>query len=98
MLGRVRIWESLGCALLAGCVAHDSSADRAAVRSLVRERDPALSDAVLSDAAPSRTKEPGGAAGPPGSVRQSAPAELHELTSQPLSLDNAVRIALLNNR
>src|SRR6185436_865559 len=92
MLGRVRFCTSLVCALSAGCVAHDSAADRAAVRSLVRERAPALASAEQPSAdTTGDAAEPRPNAGP-------AATELQQLRARPLTLDNAVRIALANNR
>jgi cobalt-zinc-cadmium efflux system outer membrane protein len=87
MLGRVRLWEPLVCALLAGCVAHDSAADHAAVRALVSEHQPHAHEVAAYVATPSRDS--------PG---QPAPPEVEQLAAQPLTLDSAVRIALLNNR
>lgn len=96
MLGRVRLWESLVCALLAGCVAHDTGADREAVSALVRERAPALASSGLSPGA----ARAGAVSASPQNAAQNgaAPTDVQLLVAQPLTLDNAVRIAVLNNR
>ena len=100
MLGRVRCWKPLGyalwaAALSAACVAHDTAADRAAVSALVQERAQlALEPPRAAATSPSPASRGGGDA-PRGADLDS---EVQRLAAQPLTLDGALRIALLNNR
>ncbi|MEY4545809.1 MAG: hypothetical protein RL685_2004 [Pseudomonadota bacterium] len=77
-------------ALLPGCVAHDTASDRGAVQRLVREHT-ALAGGQATPAGDRPSK---------ASLQTSANVDVdaRRLLAQPLTLDSAVRIALLNNR